>query len=93
MKKTLLLVSAFVFVFCMAAPVRAADMPKSVNKIVNGTKDVLKSPIAAYDATKAEVKAADFKPFGLLKGLVKAPFHLVKKAGAGIMSIATFPIE
>jgi hypothetical protein len=93
MKRTLLLLTAFVFAFCMAAPVMAADLPKPVDKMVKGTTEVIKAPIVTYDTTKADIKAADLKPFELLKSFVKAPFHLAKNVGSGAMDIATFPIE
>ncbi len=92
MKKVLSLAVVVAFVsFCI--PAMAADLPKPVEKLKGGTIEVIKSPIVIYDHTKSEMDKASFKPFGLLKGLVESPFHVVKKAGSGALDIATFPIE
>lgn len=93
MKKVLsyVVVVAFVFGFCSVS--MAADLPRPVEKIKDGTVDVIKSPLVIYDHTKAEMDKSDFKAFGLVKGLIESPFHLAKKAGSGVLEIATFPIE
>jgi len=77
----------------MACPVFAIDLDKSVDKFVDGTMEVIKSPIVIYDHTKSEMDNADHKAYGFMKGLFEAPFHMVKKAGSGLLDVATFPIE
>ncbi len=93
MKRVSLLALAFVFMMSMACPVFAVDLNKSVDKLVDGTMEVIKSPIILHDHTKSEMDNADHKAIGLMKGLLESPFHMVRKAGDGLMDVATFPIE
>jgi hypothetical protein len=93
MKKVLCLAVVFTFVMSTAAPLYAADLPKPVDKLAKGTMDIVKSPLALYDHTKSEIDGADHKLLGFFKGAVTSPFHMVKKAGGGVMDVATFPIE
>ena len=93
MKKALCLAIAFAFVMSMAAAVYAADLPKPIDKLTKGTVEVVKSPLAIYDHTKKEMDHADFKPLGLFKGLVESPFHVIKRAGGGIIDVATFLVD
>ena len=93
MKKVSLIALAFVFMMSMACPVFAVDLDKSVDKFVDGTMEVIKSPIVIYDHTKSEMDSADHMAFGFMKGLIEAPFHMVKKVGGGLLDVATFPIE
>lgn len=92
MKKALIFGLALAFVFTFTAPI-FADIPKSIDKLVKGTTDIVKSPIVLYDHTKKEIDGADYKALGLIKGLAEAPFHMVKKAGKGLLDVITFPIE
>jgi len=93
MKKAMILAIAFAFCLGMAAPVLASDLPAPMDKLMNGMIDVVKSPLELYDHTKHEFDHNDNKAFGLLKGLIESPFHVVDKAGRGVIDIATFPIE
>lgn len=93
MKKALLLAIAFAFVMSMVMPVMAADLPKPIDKLAKGALEIVKSPLALYDHTKSEMDHADYKLIGLFKGLLTSPFHMVKKAGAGAVDVASFPIE
>ena len=93
MKKALLTVVAFAFVFSMATSLYAADLPRPVNKIVKGAVAIVKSPMVAYDHAKKEADAADNKLFGFLKGVMVSPFHLINEIGHGALDIVTFPIE
>ena len=90
MKKVLLIAVVFAFAATVAT---AAELPKPVHKLATGTVDIVKSPIELYDHSKAEMDASTHKPFGLFKGLVEAPFYMIKKAGAGAIAVATFPVE
>ena len=92
MKRLFSLTVALAFLFTFAAPLHAA-LPRPVDKIKNGTMEVIKSPLELIDHTKKEVDSSKYKALGLVGGLAKAPFHMVKKAGHGIVEIATFPID
>ena len=91
MKKILILIVAFGFTVSFTAPVFAA-MPKSVDKLKHGVEDIVKSPLEGIDTARKEVDGADYKAVGLVKGLIKAPFSIAKKAGKGALDVATFPI-
>ena len=91
--KKIVFVTAFTFVFSMAVSAYAYDVQKPIHKLANGTVEIIKSPVVLIDHTKAEMQGASYKPFGFLKGLVTAPFYMVKKAGSGVLDVATFPIE
>lgn len=93
MKRVSLLALAFVFMVSMVCTVYAADMHKSVDKLANGVVEIMKSPLALHDHTKSEMDAADHKILGFMKGLLEAPFHMVRKAGDGLLDVVTFPIE
>lgn len=93
MKKTYLLAFALAFVMSMGAPLYAADLPAPVDKIVTGTVDVIKSPLALYEHPVDRMEEGDHKMMGFFKGVLEAPFHVVKRAGDGLVHIATFPIK
>ena len=93
MKRVSLLALAFVFMMSMACTVFAADLHKSVDKLANGTMEMIKSPLVLHDHTKSEMDNADHMAYGFMKGLIEAPFHMIKKAGDGLLDVATFPIE
>ena len=90
MKKILILIVAFGFMASFIAPVYA-DVARSMDKLKGGVVDIVKSPLVLIDHTKKEVDGADYKAVGLLKGLIKSPFHMLKKAGKGALDVATFP--
>ena len=93
MKRVSLLALAFVFMMSMACPVFAVDLHKSVDKLADGTMEMIKSPIVLHDHTKSEMDKADHMAYGFIKGLLESPFHMIKKAGDGLLDVATFPIE
>ena len=92
MRKSFILVLAVTFIVAQGVPA-FAGLKGSVDKITNGTMEVVKSPIVIYDHTKASMDSANYLAFGFFKGLVESPFHVVSKAGKGLLDIATFPIE
>ena len=92
MKRIFSFIAALTFLFSTTAPLFAA-LPRSIEKITHGVKDVVTSPMELIDHTKKEVDSSKYKALGLISGLVKSPFHMVKKAGKGIMDVATFPID
>jgi hypothetical protein len=93
MKRAIALIVFMSFFLFLAMPAFAGELPKPVDKIVQGVTEVLKSPMALYDSPKAELDSHDNKVVGLFKGIVLAPFHLVDRAGHGLLKIITFPIE
>jgi hypothetical protein len=93
MKKTVIITIFFAFVLCVAVPVWAAEMPKPVHRFANGLLEMVKSPLVLFEYPKAEMEAAEHKPVGLLKGLMEAPFHMIKKLGHGLIDVVTFPVE
>jgi len=93
MKRLSLLALAFVFMVSMTCTVFAADLHKSVDKLADGTMEMMKSPLVLHDHAKSEMDKADHKALGLMKGLLEAPFHMAKKAGDGLLKVATFPVE
>lgn len=93
MKKLIALIIACAFACTVAGPALAADLPKPVHKFTEGAVEVLKSPTELYTHTKDTMDMSEHKPVGLLKGLLESPFYVVKKAGAGVIDIATFPVE
>ena len=92
MKKSFIIAVVFAFVMSISA-VAFAAIPKPLDKMAKGVLEVIKSPIELYDHTKKEVNGQDIKAFGLIKGLVTAPFYMVEKAGKGVVDVATFPIK
>ena len=93
MKRAIVLMMAFAFVLSFAAPIMASEMPAPVDKLGHGFMDVIKSPLELYYVPKDEMDSADHKAVGFFKGILKAPFHVVKKAGGGLIDIVTFPIK
>jgi len=91
MKKAFLLLVALVFVASMAAPVLAAHDP--IMKLKDGTKTVISVPYDIGKTTLDEMKTSDFKPFGLMGGLLKGIAYGVKDVVTGAVDIVTFPID
>lgn len=93
MRKTICLAIAVAFVFALAAPVFAMDIKTSVDKATEGLIEVVKSPLVIIDHTKKTYDDGDNKLFGLGKGLVESPFHMVDEAVHGLIKFVTFPID
>ena len=91
MKRGFIGVITFAFVLLCVSPAMAA-IPAPIEKVGHGFVDVISSPVTLVSSTADEVKGADFLPLGLLKGIVKAPFHMIHQAGSGVLDIATFPL-
>jgi len=70
MKKAILLVIVFIFMFAFLSPAMA-EPPKSVDKAYHGLEKMIKAPMHLVNDPAEEYKAADFKPFGLFGGLLK----------------------
>ena len=91
MRKAIATVVVFAFLVMCAAPVVA--LPAPIEKLKNGTIDVIKSPLELGKYTHDEMKSKDFIPAGLLRGLVMGTAHTIKKAVTGAVDIATFPVD
>lgn len=92
MKKTVTVFIVLAFMAAIAAPA-FASVPKSMEKLINGAKEVTFSPVEIYDHTKISMDKEDYLAVGFVKGLLTSPFHVLKRAGNGLVDIATFPIE
>ena len=91
MKRAIVIVVAAAFLMMLAAPVYA--LPRPIEKLKGGAVDVIKSPLELGKYAQSEFKSAEFKPAGLLKGLVYGAAHMIKKAASGAVDIATFPVD
>jgi len=89
MRKILSLVMVMVFVMAMAAPVFADPW----EKFSGGVEKFIKSPVQIVDNLSSEYEAAEFKPFGVIGGVLKGLFYTVWDAGSGIVDIFTFPVD
>lgn len=91
MKRAIAFAMVFAFVLTFAASVFA--LPEPINKLKGGVEAVIKSPLELPKATGDEIKSSDFKPYGLVYGLMKGTYHTVDKAVKGALDIASFPIK
>ena len=93
MKKAFIFSLMFAFILGMAGGVFALDLEKPSDKLANGVVDVVQSPMLLIEHPMERMDGDDMKAVGLMKGLLETPFKFVKKAGDGVVNIATFPVE
>ena len=79
------------FVLTCASPV--FSLPEPITKIKDNVVDMVKAPLEMRHYVVDEVQAAEFKPFGLMGGVLKGTFYTVKKLGTGIVHIVTLPLD
>ena len=91
MKVTIIAVVVAVVLFSFTSSVVA--LPEPINKLKGGVMDIVSAPLEMYTHSAVAVKAADFKPFGLIGGLLKGTAYTIKKAGSGVVDIVTFPVN
>ena len=91
MKRAIAVVVVFAFVLILSAP--AFALPAPIEKLKGGVEAVIKSPLELPKVTRDEIKSSDFKPYGLVYGLMKGTYHTVDKAVKGALDIASFPIK
>ena len=84
---------AVVFAFGLMLSASAFALPDPINKLKGGIEAVIKSPLELPKVTGDEIKSSDFKPYGLVYGLMKGSYHTVDKAVKGVLDIASFPIK
>lgn len=76
-----------------ALPVRADGWDQaSQEKIRTGIDSIIKSPLEIPTSLAEETKAAKFKPFGVVGGLIKGISFFVKDIGVGVVKVLTFDI-
>ena len=91
MKKLLSLFIVTAFVFIMAAtPALAGD---AGDRLADGFKQFAMSPKNVPDSLVEEYEAADFKPFGLIGGLLKGVSMTVIDLSLGLGKVVTFPLD
>ena len=87
------LVMLLMVLFFLVGTTAVYALPEPINKLKGGVEQVLKSPLEVPNHTMDEYKAANFKPFGLLGGMIKGAAYMVKKGVSGALDIATFPLK
>lgn len=67
-----------------------ADMTE---KLKEGFKKVITAPLNVSDGINEEYKEAEFKPFGVIGGIVQGLFYTGKDILIGVLEMVTFPID
>lgn len=67
--------------------------PRAIEKLKDGAKDVITSPLVVKDHVTAETQDAKFLPFALTGGLLKGVFYMGKQVVTGAWAMATSPLE
>ena len=93
MKQAFILTLTVAFVMGMVGSVFAIDLDRPMTKLSDGVVEVIHSPMVLIEHPMDSMDRGDSKSVGLLKGLLEMPFKFVKKAGGGVIDIATFPVE
>ena len=91
MKKAFIVFAAVLFVVSFTVPLYA--LPHPIEKLYDGGKTVLKSPLQVVDHTTKEVQSAQFKPFGLIGGFLKGTAYMVHDIVSGVYTMVTCPID
>ena len=63
------------------------------NNIKEGLVTMVKSPKPVYDSIKEETTAAKFKPFGVVGGMLKGTYLVIKELATGLGRILTFNFD
>ncbi len=92
MKRALATAMVFAFVLSLSTPVVFA-LPAPILKLKTGFMDVLTSPLEIKNSAVDEVKASHYNPLGLVGGILKGSFYMVKKSVLGVKEIVTFPMK
>ena len=67
--------------------------PHAIEKLRDGAKDVITSPLVVKDHVTTETKDAKFLPFALAGGLLKGGFYMGKQIVSGAWAMVTSPLE
>ena len=89
MKKALALAFVLTFVLTFVTPVMA--LPKPIDKAYHGLEKIVKAPKHLVNDPIDEYKAATFKPFGIMGGVMKGIGYTVVEAVHGTMEVVTSP--
>ena len=90
MKRALALAVVFAFVLVAATPV-FADLSKPLDKAYHGLEKIVKAPKHLINDPIDEYKAATFKPFGLIGGILKGVGYTVVESVHGVMEVVVSP--
>jgi hypothetical protein len=91
MKKLLSVLMVTAFVCSIAStPVLAGD---AGDKLSEGFKQAITSPKNIPDSLQEEYEVAEFKPFGLIGGVVKGVTMTIVDFGLGLVKVVTFPVD
>ena len=91
MKRTVALALVFAFVLTYTAPV-FAEVSKPIDKAYHGLEKIVKAPMHLVNDPMDEYKAATFKPFGLLGGIMKGTAYTVIDGVYGVFEVVTSPL-
>ena len=91
MKRMVALAMIFAFVLTFTTPVLAADFHKPLDKAYHGVEKIVKAPKHLINDPMDEYKAATFKPFGILGGVLKGMSYTVLEMVYGAMDVVTSP--
>ena len=91
MKRTVALAIVFTFVLTYATPI-FADVSKPMDKAYHGLEKIVKAPMHLVNDPMDEYKAATFKPFGLIGGIMKGTAYTVIDAVHGTLDVVTSPL-
>jgi len=90
-KKVIVLAMVFAFMLAYTTPVMA--MPEPMEKLKDGTIEVLKAPLQLPDHLVKSYDDHDNKIFGFFDGLAKGTIHTVDHASKGLYKMVTFPLK
>ena len=91
MKRTVALAMVFAFVLTFTTPVLALSS-KPMDKAYHGVEKIVKAPKHLVNDPIDEYKAAKFKPFGLMGGIMKGVGYTVVEAVHGAFEVITSPL-
>ena len=89
MKKISTILCALILALSLAAPGYCYYEEYKQN-IKDGIGTIVKSPQPMVDALKEEITNSEFKPFGLVGGILKGSYFMGKEIGQGLFRILTF---
>ena len=91
MRRLTAIAMVLAFVLTYSSPV--FSLPEPITKVKDSVVDIVKSPLELGHHVMEETKTAEFKPFGLMGGILKGSFYSVKKMGTGVVDIVTLPLD
>jgi len=90
-RKTIVIMIALAFILTYTTPLFA--IPEPLHKVKAGFVTILTSPLEVTNYATDEMETSSFKPFGLIGGILKGSFYMVKKATTGVVDIVTIPLH